>query len=83
MNTEATNTREETKAEKFKRIGNRRLDNAEAEILKLTKLGNRDAYDYTAEQAQMIVSVLQDAVDKVNRAFFSDDDDEVEEKGRL
>lgn len=60
---------EESKAEKFKRLGNSRLNKAVYSIGLLESLAVKAAYDYTDEQVDAIMSVLVEAVANVEAAF--------------
>lgn len=59
----------ETKAEKFRRLGNHRLAAAVGRIKLIGNLGNRAQYSYSAEQANTIVNTLMQAVDAVSHEF--------------
>ena len=49
-NTEVTSKQEETKAEKFIRLGEYRMNKAMDAIGRLEHLANKSAYEYTPEQ---------------------------------
>ena len=60
---------EETKAEKFVRLGEYRINKAIAAIGKIENLANKSAYDYTPEQVETIFSVLESRVAEVKAKF--------------
>ena len=53
---------QETKTEKFIRIGEYRMNKALDAIGRLENLANRSAYEYTQEQAEAMFSVLEQRV---------------------
>ena len=59
----------ETKAEKFVRIGEYRMNKAIEAIGRLENLSNRSAYEYTPEQAEAMFSVLEQRVAQVKAKF--------------
>jgi hypothetical protein len=63
----------ESKADKFRRLANRRVNNALKTIRYVRNLGNRATYEYTEQQAQMILAVLTDEVRMVKEAFAGDE----------
>ena len=60
---------EETKAEKFVRLGEYRINKAMDAIGRIENLANRSAYDYTPEQGETMVSVLESKVAEVKAKF--------------
>src|SRR6516225_10453332 len=60
---------DETKAQRFKRVGNRRLTNALRTISHVARLGNTLNYEYTPDQANKVLITLQEAVNRVKYAF--------------
>lgn len=60
---------EETKAEKFVRIGEYRMNKAIEAIGRLENLSNRSAYEYTPEQVEAMFSVLEQRVAQVREKF--------------
>ena len=60
---------EETKAEKFVRLGEYRINKATYAIGRLENLANRSAYDYTPEQVEAMFSVLESKVAEVKAKF--------------
>lgn len=66
MNTEKAG---ETKAEKFIRIGEYRMNKAIDAIGRIENLANRSAYEYTQEQAEAMFSVLESRVAEVKAKF--------------
>lgn len=71
MENAAVNTEkaEETKAEKFVRIGEYRMNKAIDAIGRLENLANKSAYEYTPEQAEAMFSVLGQRVAQVREKF--------------
>ena len=60
---------EETKAEKFIRLGECRMNKAIDAIGRIENLANRSAYDYTPEQVEAMFSVLESKVAEVKAKF--------------
>lgn len=60
---------EETKAEKFVRLGEYRMNKAIDAIGRLEHLANRSAYEYTQEQVEAMFSVLEQRVTQVREKF--------------
>ena len=60
---------EETKAEKFIRLGECRMNKAIDAIGRIENLANRSAYDYTPEQVEAMFSVLESNVAEVKAKF--------------
>lgn len=60
---------EETKAEKFVRVGEYRMNKAIDAIGRLENLANRSAYDYTPEQVEAMFSVLRARMAEVKEKF--------------
>ena len=56
---------EETKSEKFIRLGEYRINRAIDAIGRIENLANRSAYDYTPEQVEVMFSVLESKVAEV------------------
>ena len=59
----------ETKAEKFIRLGEYRINKAIDAIGRIENLSNRSAYDYTEEQVEAMFSVLESKVAEVKTKF--------------
>ena len=59
----------ETKAEKFIRLGEYRMNKAIDTIGRIENLANRSAYDYTPEQVEAMFSVLESKVEVVKAKF--------------
>ena len=59
----------ETKAEKFVRLGEYRINKAIAAIGRIENLANKSAYDYTPEQVEAMFSVLESRVAEVKAKF--------------
>ena len=60
---------EETKAEKFVRLGEYRMNKAIDAIGRLENLANKSSYEYTAEQVEAMFSVLESKVAEVKAKF--------------
>ena len=59
----------ETKAEKFIRLGEYRINKAIDAIGRIENLANKSAYDYTPEQVEAMFSVLESKVAEVKAKF--------------
>lgn len=59
----------ETKAEKFIRIGEYRMNKAIDAIGRLENLANKSAYEYTQEQVEAMFSVLEHRVADIKANF--------------
>lgn len=59
----------ESKADKWRRLANRRVPRAVKELRRLIPLANRSQYEYTDEQKAMLVNVLTEAIGEVKRAY--------------
>ena len=59
----------ETKAEKFIRLGEYRMNKVIDAIGRIENLANRSAYDYTPEQVEAMFSVLESKVAEVKAKF--------------
>lgn len=66
---ENTAKTEETKAEKFVRLGEYRINKALDAISRIENLANRSAYDYTPEQVEAMFSVLESKTAEVKAKF--------------
>lgn len=60
---------EETKAEKFIRLGEYRMNKAMEAIGRLENLSNKSSYEYTPEQVEVMFSVLEERVAEVKAKF--------------
>ena len=60
----------ETKAEKFIRLGEYRINKAIDAIGRIENLAKRSAYDYTPEQVEAMFSVLESKVAEVKAKFI-------------
>lgn len=60
---------EETKAEKFIRLGEYRINKAIDAIGRIDNLANRSAYDYTPEQVEVMFGALENKVADVKAKF--------------
>lgn len=61
--------REESKSDRFKRLANKRLNNAVKRIGLLGSLSNRSQYEYTSEQIGKMLAILVGECDKLAVAF--------------
>jgi hypothetical protein len=59
----------ETKADRFRRLANRRVRKAVQYIGYVANLGNKASYEYNGEQVNRIISALEKALDTVTVAF--------------
>ena len=59
----------ETKSEKFIRLGEYRMNKAMDAIGRLENLANRSAYEYTPEQVEAMFSVLESRVAEIKAKF--------------
>jgi hypothetical protein len=59
----------ESKADKFRRLGNRRLGKAVKALNAIANLANRSQYEYTDEQVEIVVGVIASAVRTALEAF--------------
>lgn len=59
----------ETKAERFVRLGECRINKAIDAIGRIENLANRSAYDYTPEQVESMFSVLESKVAEAKEKF--------------
>lgn len=59
----------ETKAEKFIRLGEYRINKAIDAIGRLENLANKSAYEYTPEQVEAMFAVLESQVAEVKAKF--------------
>ena len=69
QDTEPAAKANETKAEKFIRLGEYRMNKAMDAINRLENLANRSAYEYTPEQVEAMFSVLESRVAEVKAKF--------------
>ena len=77
-NTAVKEKQEETKAEKFVRLGEYRMNKAIDAIGRLENLANKSSYEYTAEQVEEVKQKFTPA--KGNAAFSFGNMTETEEK---
>ena len=61
----------ETKAERFVRLGECRINKAMEAIGRIENLANRLAYDYMPEQVEAMFSVLESKVAEVKAKFIT------------
>ena len=71
MNTEATNTvqNNESKADKFVRLGESRVNKVMEAIGRIEHLANRGNYDYTPEQVEEMFSIMEKRLAEVKSRF--------------
>lgn len=71
MNTEATNTvqNNESKADKFVRLGETRVNKVMEAIGRIEHLANRGNYDYTPEQVEEMFSIMENRLAEVKGRF--------------
>lgn len=67
--TETVAKKDETKAEKFIRLGEYRMNKAIDAIGRLEHLANKSAYEYTAEQVEIMFGALGSKVADVKAKF--------------
>lgn len=63
------NKKTESRAEKFVRVGEYRMNKALDAIGRLENLANRSSYEYTEEQVEAMFSVLENRVVSVKAKF--------------
>jgi hypothetical protein len=63
--------RDETREEKFCRLGNRRVNHILHHVQTFANLANRATYSYTDEQIERIFEVIQTAIDEARGRFRS------------
>ena len=63
------NTNEETKAERFIRLAEYRVSKTIKDIKQIGQLANRNNYEWTEEQAQAIVSALDNETQALEEAL--------------
>lgn len=71
MNTEATNTvqNNESKADKFVRLGESRVNKVMEAIGRIEHLADRGNYDYTPEQVEEMFSIMENRFAEVKSRF--------------
>lgn len=69
--TEPAAKADETKAEKFIRIGEYRMNKAIDAIGRLENLANKSVYEYTQEQVEAMFSVLEQRVADIKAKFMA------------
>lgn len=57
------------KRDDFKRVAQRRLDDALTSLRLLAQAGRRSSYSYTTDQAAILIGAVREAVDELERAF--------------
>lgn len=63
---------EESKREKFVRLAENRMNNALKQIELLSNLSNTRTYEYTKDDAEMIVRALKVAISNLEHSFRQD-----------
>ena len=71
QDTEPAAKANETKAEKFIRLGEYRMNKAMDAIGRLENLANRSAYEYTPEQVEAMFSVLESRIAEIKAKFMA------------
>ena len=73
MSTEMTNTvqNNESKADKFVRLGESRVNKVMEAIGRIEHLANRGNYDYTPEQVEEMFSIMENRLADVKSRFAS------------
>ena len=66
---ETTATEVDPKAEKFRTLANKRVNDACKKIINIGKLANRSSYHYTAEEVEKIFTVMQEQLDFAKAKF--------------
>jgi hypothetical protein len=61
----------ETKSDKFKRLGGIRLNNACATLERVAQIADKTSYEYTDVQRDKVLSELQKRMDLVRASFSS------------
>lgn len=59
----------ESKADKFRRLANKRVSKAEKALLAVQRLASKATYAYTPEQAEKLSLIVANAANKVIEAF--------------
>jgi hypothetical protein len=62
----------ENKADKFRRLANKRVPAAVKRLLQVANLGNRAQYESTPEQRSKILKALNDANERVFQSFANE-----------
>lgn len=70
----------ETKAERFKRLAEKRTKRVLEDIRILSNLANKGLYDYSPEQLRKITSVIKEALSKAEARFKGEEKKETEFK---
>ena len=65
----------ETKAQRFSRIGTRRLRNVLKQMELLGNCANTATYEYTDEQVEKIFAFIEDATTSLKRAYKQETDE--------
>ena len=71
QDTEPAAKANETKAEKFIRLGEYRMNKAMDAIGRLENLANRSVYEYTPEQVEAMFSVLESRIAEIKAKFMT------------
>lgn len=61
----------ETKEEKFVRLGEGRVNDAIKKIRLISNLSNKNNYEYTQEQVNEIIQVLKNEIEDLEKKFVS------------
>lgn len=68
-NTAVSEKQEETKADKFVRLGENRVNKVMEAIGRIEHLANRGNYDYTPEQVEEMFSIMENRLAEVKGRF--------------
>lgn len=67
--TEEVATEADPKAEKFKTLVNKRVNDVCKKLVNIGKLSNKSSYHYTEEEVEKIFTVLQEQLDSAKAKF--------------
>lgn len=62
--------KQEERRDRFQRLAVRRVQNALKALRNVARMGNRQTYQYSDEEASKICTVLEVACDEVGKAFY-------------
>ncbi len=70
----------ETKADRFKRLAEKRVRRVLDDIRIVSNLSNKGLYDYTSEQLKRIFGAMDDAIAKAKSRFKGEEKEETDFK---
>ena len=70
----------ETRAERFKRLAEKRTRRVLGDVRILSNLSNRSLYEYTPEQLRKVFSVIRESLSKAEARFRGEEKKETEFK---